>query len=311
MKMIRSKKRRAFRLPLLLSCALGFLVFSGAPMLEGKTIAFPEMSGWKQDGKAQIFSPKTLYEYINGAADLYLAYEFQDLRVAEYKGEKKAGVTVEVYRHKTPTQAFGIYSQERLANAKFLDIGAQGYHEPNVLNFLTGPYYVKINGFNTGEDDEKVLMPFAKKVEEILGGKTLLPQVLSSFPQEGMKKNTEKFIFKNFLGYSFLHSGYTADYEVSGKKFKIFVIEGKNREDCREMIEKYLRQTGNQNPKAAEGTYGLKDSYHGPVDLLWKGKFIWGILNLEDPALRTRYLKLLESSPEGSNLNMLATGGGG
>ena len=170
--MERFETKKSYLPFLLLFCSLGFIFFLRVPALQGKTVDFPEMSGWKLDGKPQVFSPKTLYEYINGAADLYLAYEFQDLNVAEYKGEKKAGVTVEVYRHKNPTQAFGIYSQERLANAKFMDLGAQGYHEPNVMNFFTGPYYVKINGFNTGEDDEQILLPFAKKIEEVLGGKT-------------------------------------------------------------------------------------------------------------------------------------------
>jgi hypothetical protein len=293
--MIRSDQRRSFRLLFFLSCVLGCTILTGGTMLEGKTLVFPEMNGWKQDGKTQVFSPRTLYEYINGAADLYLAYEFRDLQVAEYKGEKKAGVTVEVYRHKDPTQAFGIYSQERLANAKFVDLGAQGYHEPNVLNFLTGPYYVKINGFNTGEDDEKILLPFAKKVEETLGGKTSLPPILSSFPAEGKKKNTEKFISKNFLGYSFFHSGYTADYEVAGKKFKIFVIEGKDLEDCRGMMERYLKQTGREGKQASEGSHQLKDPYHGEVDIFWKGKFIWGILDLNDPNLRSQYLQKLKS----------------
>ena len=293
------RTKKAFRPFLVLSWILGLALFSNAPVLEGKTVDFPEVSGWKKDGKTQVFSPRTLYEYINGAADLYLAYEFQDLQVAEYKGEKKAGVTVEVYRHKDPTLAFGIYSQERLANAKFLDIGAQGYHEPNVLNFLTGPYYVKINGFNTGEDDEKVLMPFAKKVEKILGKKTPLPPILSSFPGEGKKINTEKFISKNFLGYSFFHSGYTVDYEVAGKKFKIFAIEGKDQEDCRRMMEKYLKQTGQEGQKPSEATYRLKDTYHGEVDLVWRGKFIWGIVDLKDPDLRSRYLREIERLVKG------------
>lgn len=288
------KAKRICRRLVIFFWALGATLLVGPPMLEGKTFVFPEMSGWKIPENPQLFSPVTLYEYINGAADLYLSYEFQDLNVAEYRDEKKAAVTVEIYRHENPTQAFGIYSQERLANAKFLDIGAQGYQEPMVLNFVTGPYYVKINGYNTGADDEKTMLTFGRKVEEMLGEKTSLPGILSSFPQEGKKKNTEKFISKNFLGYSFFHSGFTADYERSGKKFKIFVIEGNDQGDCRSMMEKYLKQTNSQDKKASEGAYRLKDHYHGEVDLFWKGKFIWGILDLEDPTLRSQYLKQFE-----------------
>ena len=113
----------------------GIIVFLWAPGSEAKDFRFPEIKGWTQSRQVLTFIPKALYEYINGAADLYLMYDFQELKVAEYLNEKKASVIIDVYRHKTPTHAFGIYSQERLSNANFLDIGAQGYIEKNVLNF--------------------------------------------------------------------------------------------------------------------------------------------------------------------------------
>jgi hypothetical protein len=279
---------------ILLCWALGATFFCMVSEAEGRVVTFPKMDGWDQPEKPQSYSPETLYEYIDGAADLYLSYEFQELSVAEYRGTQKAAVTVEIYRHSTPTQAFGIYSQERLANAKLLDIGAQGYQEPTVLNFVSGSYYVKISGYETGAEDERTLLAFGRKIEQTLGGRTPLPEILAAFPQEGLKPHSEKFISRDFLGYSFLHSGFTADYELSGKAFKIFVIEGKNEGDCRGMIESYLRETGGPG-NATEGLYRLKDRHHGDVDLYWKGKLIWGTLNLDDPGLRSKYMKEVES----------------
>ncbi|MGA2318849.1 MAG: DUF6599 family protein [Thermodesulfobacteriota bacterium] len=247
---------------------LGLIIFLWVPGAEAKDFRFPEIKGWKQSGEIQTFIPKTLFEYINGAADLYLMYDFQELKVAEYLNEKKASVIVDVYRHKTPTHAFGIYSQERLSDANFINIGAQGYVEKNVLNFLTGSYYVKLNSFNTG--------------------------AVSSFPEEGKKKNSEKFIAKNFLGYSFLHSAFTADYGLSGTKFKLFVIEGAGKDECKDMIQKYLQQTKSLEKNIAEGRYTISDPYHGEIELYWRGGYIWGILNLNDPSLRSKYLKLFE-----------------
>jgi hypothetical protein len=259
---------------------------------DGKTFVFPEVAGWKQSEEIQTFSPKTLYEYINGAADLYTMYDFQELRVAEYKNEKKASVIVDVYRHKNPTYAFGIYSQERFPNANLVDIGAQGYIEKNVLNFLTGSYYVKINSYSTGEEDEQILWTFAKKVAGILGEKGALPSILSSFPAEGRKKNSEKFIAKNFLAYPFLHSAFIADYELSGKKFKLFVIDPGDKLECENMIQKYFQQIGGSERNAVEGRHTISDPYNGEIDLYWQGAYIWGILNLNNPNLRSKYLKL-------------------
>jgi hypothetical protein len=273
---------------------LGLIIFLWVPGAETKDFSFPEITGWKQSGEIQTFSPKTLFEYINGDADLYLMYDLQELKVTEYLNEKKASVIVDVYRHKTPTYAFGIYSQERLSNANIIDIGAQGYIEKNVLNFVSGPYYVKLNSYNTGAGDEEILLNFAKKVSENLGEKGRLPSILFSFPQEGKKNNSEKFISINFLGYAFLHSAFTADYELSGKKFKLFVIEGADGNDCREMIQKYLQQTRSPEKNVTESRYAIADPYHGEIELHWKGKYIWGILNVSDTSLRSKYLKLFE-----------------
>jgi hypothetical protein len=257
-----------------------------------KTFVFPEVTGWKQSGEIQTFQPENLFDYIDGAADLYLSYDFQELKVAEYLNEKKASVIVEVYRHKSPTDAFGIYSQERLSNANFLDIGAQGYSEKDILNFLAGDYYVKMNSFKTGPEDQEILLNFAKKVAENLGEKGALPSILSSFPEEGKKKNSERFIAIKFLGYPFLHSAFTADYELSGKKFKLFVIEGRDHTECGNMMQRYLQQTGSREKNIIEGHYTIADPYHGEVDLHWQGAYIWGILNFSEVSLRSKYLKL-------------------
>lgn len=272
----------------------GFARLLWASNSDGKIFAFPEVTGWRQSGEIQTFVPKTLFEYINGGADLYLSYDFQELNVGEYSNEKKASIIIEVYHHKTPTHAFGIYSQERLSDANFLDIGSQGYIEANVLNFVAGPYYVKINSFNTGPDDREILIAFAKKVAETLGERGALPSILSSFPEEGKKKNSEKFIGKNFLGYSFLHSAFTADYSLSGTTFKLFVIKSAEMSDCKDMIEKYLQQTRSLGQNISEGRYNISDPHHGEIDLCWKGEYIWGIFNAKDPALRSKYLRLFE-----------------
>ena len=266
-----------------------------------KTFTFPEVVGWRQSGEIQTFNPETLFEYINGGADLYLTYDFQELKVEEYSNEKKASVIIEVYRHKTPIHAFGIYSQERLPDADFLEIGSQGYIETNVLNFLAGPTYVKISSFKTGADDREILMTFAKRISEALGPGGALPSILSSFPEEGKKKNSEKFISKNFLGYSFLHSAFAADYSLSGTTFKLFVIELTDKTECKNMIQKYLEQTGKKEENVTEGRYLIRDPHHGEIELDWQGAYLWGILSLNNPDLRSRYLKRFEEELKKSN----------
>ena len=271
---------------------LGIVFFLWSPLAQATDFKFPSVSGWKQTGDIQTFNPNTLYEYIDGGADLYLAYDFEELKVADYQNSQKAAVTVEVYRHRTPTLAFGVYSQERVPGANFIDVGIQGYQEKHALNFLSGNAYVKITSFDTGPDDQTILLTFARAVAGNLGDKGAFPSILSRFPGEGKVKNSEKFIARKFLGYPFLNSAFSADYDLSGRNFRLFIIEGKDQEECRDMVEKYLAQLGRAEKTPAEGQYTLSDAYHGEVELHWRGARIWGILDLGDPSLRTKYIRL-------------------
>ena len=261
-----------------------------------KDLQFPDIPGWKPSGDVQTFSPKTLYKYINGAADLYLASDFEELKVAEYVNENKASVVVEAYRHRTPRDAFGIYSQERLPDGNFLKIGAQGYIDKNILNFVYGTYYIKLNSFNTGTEDGELLQAIAKKVAVNLVERGGLPSILSAFPPEGKKGNSEKYITRNFLGYTFFNSVYTADYEVAGKAFKLFLIEAADKNECKSVIQKYLRQIKNPEREVTEGRYTVSDPHHGVIDLFWKGAYIWGAVDLADADLRSKQLKSFEAN---------------
>ena len=263
--------------------------------LAGETdMLFPEIEGWKRSGSIQVFTSQSLFDYIDGAAELYLSYDFHQLQVAEYHAQEDAIIAVEIYGHKTPLHAFGIYSQERPREGTFLDIGAQGYLEGMMLSFVTGPYYVKINAYLGGAETHEVLQHFGKRVAEQLGGTASFPEILSCFPKQRKSPNSERFVARDFLGHRFLHHGFAADYGDSNMTFTLFLIEGVDPKDCGEMLQEYLQLTGHSQKEAKEGHYILRDPNHGEIALIWKGKFIWGAMNLLDIQLRSEYLQLTE-----------------
>jgi hypothetical protein len=121
------------------------------------------------------------------------------------------------------------------------------------LNFVYGSYYVKINSFNTGAEDREVLQAIAKKMAENLGEKGDLLSLLSAFPPEGKKVNSEKYITRHFLGYTFFNSAYTADDKLAGKTFKLFLIEAADKNECKSIIQNYFRQIKNPERGVTKG----------------------------------------------------------
>ena len=66
---------------------------------------------WKWDGDPQYFYSENLYEYINGSADLYNSYGFQELVTINYAANEDQYVILDIYDMGTSLNAFGIFSK--------------------------------------------------------------------------------------------------------------------------------------------------------------------------------------------------------
>jgi hypothetical protein len=232
-------------------------------------ITLPELQGYKKVTNYPVFTPDNLWDFINGAADTYLSLGFEDLHVAEYVKGKNT-IKLEIYRHKDPTQAFGIYSSERSASFSFLNIGAQGYKTDGSLNFLKGKFYVKLRTNSSSAKVLQSLETLALRVADMLPGESVLPKVLSDFPESGRKKNEETYLREGVLGHEFLQGAYKALYETGDMAFSVFIFDKSTPEECRKTVNVWLVKAGLDPDDAATGNYAFKDGYNGDIFLSWK-----------------------------------------
>ncbi len=256
---------------------------------------FPEIEGFQKTGEIEIYNPDNLYDIINGAADSYLKYDFEELSLIRYKGDADQFLKIEIYRHSNNSNAFGIYSNERPLKGNWIDIGAQGYYESKILNFYKGKYYIKLMGYKIDNIDE-LLLSVAKRVAENLEGNNELPKLLESFPKVGKINYSGRYIHKNFLGYKSLSEAFTMDYEVDGKDFKMFIIKKSNVDDCKKMLEDYFTSIKMDNTNINEGNIKIKDAYQGEIYILWQGNNVIGVLNNNDTQLSEKYLEAMSKN---------------
>jgi hypothetical protein len=243
----------------------------------------PEVESWKFTEAAKSYVPQTLFEYIDGAAEIYLAYDFKELVVGQYKRENKnQSLTVEIYDMGNEKNAFGIYSAERFTDNKFISIGNQGYLEDGSLNLIVGKYYAKLLCFDRGEESAEILKLFSQKVAERVKDKGHLPHLLGFFPKEGLVPNSEKFILRDFLGYNFLHDGYTASYQLKELDFDCFLAEGKNEEDAQKMLVEYLKTRNKAEIQEIAKGYRLKDRYYHNIYLARVKNYLCGVMKIKD-----------------------------
>lgn len=257
------------------------------------TELFPEIKGWALTPNERVYDPSNLWDLIDGAADSYLSYNFIDLHLADYKNDAGINVRVELYRHSTFDNTFGIYTTERSPDYHFIDIGSQGYLEEGALNFICGYYYIKVTTNSQGDDAQKSLIQVAENVQQYLTQDHNWPAVFQIFPQ-GMIQYSEHYIAENFLGFEFLHSAFTADYNRDGVAFQVFIIRTDGPEGVREMLTKYLKFT-KQDMEVKDGSFLIKDPYNGDINAILKGNTLAGIINCNNEKIVNEYIEVLRS----------------
>jgi hypothetical protein len=233
---------------------------------------FPALEGWKQ-GAISSYSPENLYVPIDGAADLFLRYNFEEMRSVEY-GNGTETFTVEAYRHATPLDAYGIYSQGRPAKDVYIDIGMQAYAEADLLNFVAGRHYVEMRTSTPNEKSLGAMRTIAKRMAEALNGGAKVPDLFACFPTQGRKPYSEKYVAKDILGYDFLRTAFQVEYETAGKTYMLYAMRGEKEGDAAKMMQTYFTQLKMPAGSPVEGFIVVNDKYHGDVSLWKTGRYL-------------------------------------
>lgn len=239
--------------------------------------AQPTVEGWTKAAEYEVFNRDNLYDRINGSAPLFLEFNFEEMTALFLNsGSTDNYITIQVYRHATPQDAFGMYASERSSDLEYLNFGIEAQGNNTTMYFVTGSLYIKmwVSG-NFGK--EKELQQYAATFSENLNQSVEYPAMFSVFPGENKIQHTQTYITSSYIGHSFLKNVYATDYEQEGKLYQMFIIDAETPEAAREMLNKYYEFT-KQPANIQEGFMVIEDRYNGSIPLYWTGHFIIGIM---------------------------------
>jgi hypothetical protein len=245
----------------------------------------PKAEGWKESEERQTYVPDSLFEYINGAAESYLSFDFDELLVVQLEREESgASLTLEIYDMGTPANAFGIFSAERYPENEAAQVGDLGYLEDETLNFIAGRFYVKLLGFDLGDEAPSLLADIGRQMGGAVQEKGRLPGLLRAFPAENLVPRSEKYIKRNFLGHEFLSDGYTASYKVEGQEMEGFFVEAPSARDAEAMLGRLLEffAKDKQVPEKVALGYHVKNRYGQHFFVGRSGSVLFGVTRVPE-----------------------------
>jgi hypothetical protein len=270
---------------LILSTAL---IVASSLALNGQQL-FPDLKGYKAVSDYPVYTPDDLWDYINGAADAYLALGFIDLNITEYTKGREV-IKAEIYRFGDDAEAFGVYSMERSPSYSFIPVGVQGYSEEGLLHFYKGFYYVKIMTHSKSHKAGARMEELASMIDGRLEGTGKFPALLDLFPQEGRLVNEETYLLEAVLGHEYLRNAFRASYKVGEEGFDVYLFRCGDGDEAAAMASKLAGDAFMPGDEVFK--YAFEDGFNGVLHMARQGARLIVVsgLGFENTTLAERYI---------------------
>jgi len=239
--------------------------------------------GLERTSEIRTFDGKSLWEYIDGGAEIYLTYNFIQVATADYSRDG-IEIVVDIYQFTSEDNAYGLYSMFRTDDVQIIKLGVEGFTAPASLNFVKGKFLVGLIGYDDLTASSLALVNLAEGINKILPGTADKPVVFNIFPHENIITATDKYYTESFLGQKFLTKVFCQDYFIGGDTLTLFLTDDSNGAKYLEWLE-IAGKTGRKEstpsdlPFDEKYVFIINDNYYGKIIAGLKDGKLLGIVN--------------------------------
>jgi hypothetical protein len=170
------------------------------------------VEGWAQVGDVRVYTAENLWEYIDGAAELFVEYGVQTCTAADLSAAG-VSVTVDLYEMISPLAAVGVFKTESSGESVNLDGATLAAISPPFQALVVkGDTYAKVNVYE-GELTESEGRRLLSGLAASLPGDPLMPREFSLLPEAGRVTGSERYQPVSLLSLEELTDCVYADYE--------------------------------------------------------------------------------------------------
>lgn len=172
-----------FCIALLSLVAMPNILYSKEGTLMDKQVSWlSDVQGWKAIGSLSPYNTNTIFNYMNGAAELYLAFNFRELKTIRFEKPGKPSIIVEVYEMASPEDAYGVFTFER--QDPEVGIGQGSEFGGGLLRFWKGHTFVTIFGEEPDQDTEEAILILGRRIASSIIDSGNPPKILGYLPDK-------------------------------------------------------------------------------------------------------------------------------
>lgn len=254
---------------------------SHAEQLDVLSAALPSQIGiWTAEPKDRIYDAETIFSYIDGAGEVYRAYNMRSCLSRRYTSPNAPAIVLDIFDMGTSEDAFGVFTHDRDGIA--VDVGQGALYRPGWLSFWKGRFFVSIYIEKETEAAKEAISDLSRVVASLIRDQGPKPGILLKLPPEGLQSRSIRYLHHHtLLNYHFyladeniLNLGQQTDavlavYQRSGKRAHLLLVSYPNVEKAAEahktLLHHYLPEAESTGAVLLEdgkwSTTGLKNKF--------------------------------------------------
>lgn len=187
----------------LVTCLLFALFLFSRPSASVKADAFSpgafprDLAGWRADGEPETYDRKTVYDYMDGGAEIYLEYGMRALFVQRYTRKGEQPVTFDLFEMESPGGAFGAFTFEREDAEAAVGQGSE--YGGGLLRFWQGRHFGFVQAEVETPSSKEAILALGKAVAGLLGPPAPEPSLANALPREGLRPLTVRYVLSPLL----------------------------------------------------------------------------------------------------------------
>jgi hypothetical protein len=244
---------------------------------------------WKIYDRVMHFTPKTLYQQINGRAEYYIAYNVVGLTFASLDNEADSDISlnISIFDMGSPINAFGAFSGERSNEFQSLDLGREAYVTDANYYIWHGQYYIQIMALDTLKVLKTVGADIAKKLTIVLEDSREPVWGLTMLPEANRVPHSIQYFAVDAMGLDFMRNTFIAKYRIGETVLSAFLSKDISSESAQRTLNNFTihaKQYGSGSCLISRDNIQLLScDMGGSYDVIFqKDSFIAGVTGIEN-----------------------------
>ena len=160
---------------------------------------FPAPESWKWDGKEEVYESRAIFDYIDGAGEVYLAYNFKNLIVRQFEKNGNPRIIAELYDMGSSNDAYGIFSLDR--QDEEAGIGQGSEFGGGLLRFWKGDFFVSVYADGQGPEAGETILNIGRAIANSIPLTGQAPKLINILPggKMGLIEKSTRYLHSHIL----------------------------------------------------------------------------------------------------------------